>query len=73
MGWNQFSLTRQTEGFRPDSNYWLADCLPNCEWEKAIREHLYARRFLQVEPQISYRLPAGLPSVPVGIVVTLAV
>jgi hypothetical protein len=29
-----------TEGFRPDSNYWIAICLDNPEWEAIIRDQL---------------------------------
>jgi hypothetical protein len=31
---------RPNEGFRPGSNYWVAICLQNHEWGKAIRKQL---------------------------------
>jgi hypothetical protein len=29
-----------SEGFQPDSNYWVAICLQNYEWEATVREQL---------------------------------
>jgi hypothetical protein len=34
-----------SEGFQPDSKYWVAICLQNREWEATIREHLQPADF----------------------------
>lgn len=39
------NATFPTEGFQPDSNYWVAICLQNNEWEAIIREQLQLADF----------------------------